>query len=211
MEIRELFERRRAVNFFDPARPVAPDVVREIVTLGARAPSGFNTQPWSLLVLTEPEEKAKLRQVAWNQPKITEAPVVFVVLGDRTGWQAGHPVAERNFQEMVTAGQMAEDKHDWLMGATGGLYGSSDERRQAFACKNAGFFAMALMLAAAGLGVDTHPMDGFDHEGVRAAFHIPESYWIPLLIAVGYRDPERTATLPYKWRKSADEIVVRFP
>lgn len=208
MEIRELFEKRRAVNFFDPSRPVSPEAIRELVTLGARAPSSFNLQPWSLIVLTDPDEKAKLRAVAWDQPKITEAPVVFLVLGDRSAWKAGHPFVERNFQEMVAAGLMNEGQHDWFLGAAQGLYGASEERQQAYACKNAGFFAMSLMVAAAGLGLDTHPMDGFDHDGVRSAFGIPDNYWVPLLLAVGYRDPSKT--LPHKWRKSYDEIVVRF-
>ena len=65
------------------------------------------------------------------------------------------------------------------------------------------------MLAAKNLGLDTHPMDGFDHEGVRKAFNIPDNYWIPLLMAVGYfRTEEELA--PPKWRKTYDEIVVNF-
>jgi nitroreductase len=68
---------------------------------------------------------------------------------------------------------------------------------------------MALMFAAKNMGLDAHPMDGFDHEGVRKAFHIPENYWIPLLMAVGYFDEGKTL-FPPKWRKSFAEIVVKF-
>ena len=57
--------------------------------------------------------------------------------------------------------------------------------------------------------LDTHPMDGFDHDGVRKEFNIPENYWIPLLLAIGYFD-EKKQLLPPKWRKSFDEIVVKF-
>jgi len=30
-------------------------------------------------------------------------------------------------------------------------------------------------------GLDTHPMDGFDHDGVKKAFDIPDNYWVLLL------------------------------
>lgn len=68
---------------------------------------------------------------------------------------------------------------------------------------------MALMFAAKSLGLDTHPMDGFDHDGVRKAFNIPGNYWIPLLLAVGFFD-ESKKFHPPKWRKTFEEIVVKF-
>jgi len=68
---------------------------------------------------------------------------------------------------------------------------------------------MSLMLAAKSLGIDTHPMDGFDLDAVRAEFKIPDNYWIPMLIAVGYFRSDMTLS-PRKWRKTVDEIVVRF-
>jgi len=153
-------------------------------------------------------DRQKLRKLAWDQAKITDAPVVLIVLADRDGWKKGHPIMEKNFTEMMAAG-MPEEKYEWYVNACTGLYGTSSQRDLAFACKNAGFFAMSLMLAAKDLGLDTHPMDGFDLEGVRAAFNIPENFWIPCLIAVGYYD--YTVTLaPPKWRKSYAEIVLKF-
>jgi len=52
-------------------------------------------------------------------------------------------------------------------------------------------------------------MDGFDHEGVRKAFNIPENYWIPILLSVGYFKQDKTL-MPPKWRKTVEEIVVKF-
>ena len=65
---------------------------------------------------------------------------------------------------------------------------------------------MSLMYAAKSLGLDTHPIDGFDHEAVRSEFNIPKNYWIPLLLALGYFDKQRELHPP-KWRKSFEEIV----
>ncbi len=68
---------------------------------------------------------------------------------------------------------------------------------------------MTLMFAAKELGLDTHPMDGFDHEAVKKEFNVPDNFWIPLLLAVGYFDDKKEMQPP-KWRKSFDEIVIRF-
>ena len=203
MDFRELVNSRRAINFFDPQRQVDPNLLRQAIEMAARAPSSYNLQPWSLIILTDPLQKAKLRELAFNQPKITEAPVVLMVLGDREGWSAGVPAADR------LRAEMREEARPGFEAAAQGLYAESLEKRQAFACKNAGFFAMTLMLAAKSLGLETHPMDGFDHHAVRSAFNIPEKYWIPLLIAVGYFDSSQTLR-PAPWRKTYEEIVVSF-
>jgi len=210
MDFKDVVYQRRAVNFFDPEKPVSDALIRELIELGAQAPSSFNLQPWNLIVLTDPEDKARLRKLAWDQPKVSEAPVAIIFLADRQGWEKGHPIVEKNFQEMVKSGSMKPEQREWFLNACQSLYGESDEKQQAFACKNTAFFAMALMFAAKHLGLDSHPMDGFDHEGVRKAFNIPRKYWLPLLLAVGYFDRDKTLHPP-KWRKTFEEIVVSFP
>jgi nitroreductase len=209
MNFKELVNSRRAVNFFDPDKDVSDSLLKEMIEIAAKTPSSFNLQPWSLMVLRNPEEKMKLRKLAWDQPKVSEAPVTLIILADRDAWKKGHPFVERNFNEMVKAGSMTEGQHQWFSDACAGLYGASPEKQQAFACKNTGFFAMSLMYAAKSLGLDTHPMDGFDHDGVRKAFNIPENYWIPILLSVGYFKQDKTL-MPPKWRKTAEEIVVKF-
>lgn len=209
MEFREVVENRRAVNFFDPEKDFSDETLKRIVETAAKAPSSFNLQPWNLVVLRDREEKLRLQKHAWDQPKVSEAPVTLIVLADMEGWQAGHPVVEKNFDSLVKIGMLTEDRRDWFLNACKNLYGSGVQRQTAFACKNAGFFAMNLMLAAKDMEIDTHPMDGFDIDGVRKEFNIPEKYWIPLLISMGYFRSDKTL-LPPKWRKSFDEIAVRF-
>ena len=209
MEFKDVMQQRRAVNFFDPTKDVTEAQLKEIIETAALAPSGFNLQPWNLIVLRDKAKKEMLRKVAWDQPKITDAPVVLIVLGDREGFEKGNAGFEKDFAESVKAGIMKQEQYDWFINAANSLYGVSPERQLAFACKNTGFFAMSLMLAAKDAGLDSHPMDGFDIDGVRKAFNIPDQYWIPLLLAIGYFDKTKTL-LPPKWRKSYNEIVVNF-
>lgn len=209
MEFKDVIQQRRAVNFFDTTKDVTYAQLKQIIETAALAPSSSNLQPWKVIVLRDKEKKETLRKVAMNQPKITDAPVVLIVLGDREGFKKGNSGFEKVFAESVKAGTTKQEQYDGFANSTNSLYGISPERQVAFACKNAGFFAMSLMLAAKDAGLDSHPMDGFDIDGVRRAFNIPDQYWIPCLLAIGHFDKTKTL-LPPKWRKSYEEIIIEF-
>jgi len=203
MDFTAILEKRRAVNFFDPEQDVTDDQIRTMLEQAAKTPSSFNLQPWKVMVVRDPERKAALRPLAFDQPKVTEAPVVLILLGDREGWKEGNPTLEAHFKN-----NMPPDKRDWFINTVKALYGGSPESSQAFANKNAGMFAMSLMYMASDLGLDTHPMDGFDHEAVRKEFNIPDQYWIPMLIAVGHRIKD--LDLHHKaWRQSVDDMILK--
>lgn len=209
MDFEQVISQRRSINFFDPEKEVSHEILKKAVELSATSPSSYNLQPWSIIEVRDMEKKTKLRKLAWDQPKVTEAPVILIFLADMEGWKAGNPGFEKNFDGFEKAGIVKDNQKEWLENTCRNLYGISDARSLAFACKNTGFFAGMFMLAAKSLGLETHPMDGFDLEGVIKEFKIPEKYWVPLIMAVGYRK-EGSPDLPFKWRKKYEEIVVSF-
>ena len=66
MEFKDVMQQRRAVNFFDPTKDVTEAQLKEIIETAALAPSGFNLQPWNLIVLRDKAKKEMLRKVAWD-------------------------------------------------------------------------------------------------------------------------------------------------
>lgn len=209
MDFQNVMLARRAVNFFDPNRDVPQEDLEKLLATASRSPSSFNLQPWKVAVLREPAQKSKLRLLAWDQPKVTEAPVVLMFLADTQAWNMYSPSFERQFSYLVEIGRYKPDQRDAFGDAVASLYGTP-EKSLAFAAKNTAFFAMTFMYAAADAGYATHPMDGFDHDGVRAAFGIPDRFWIPLLMAVGHLKPGVTV-LPPKWRFGVDDILYSLP
>lgn len=139
MNFRQITETRRSINFFDPEKEVNEELVKEMIELAAKAPSSFNLQPWNLILLRDQKEKETLKALAWDQPKVTEAPVVLIVLADKDGWQEGHQTVERNWQEMLKSGSMQAEQRDWFLNAAKSLYNWSPEASLAFAAKNTGF------------------------------------------------------------------------
>ncbi|WP_320174737.1 nitroreductase family protein [Maridesulfovibrio sp.] len=207
MEFPQILEKRRAVNYFDPTRDVDQKLLEKIIEQAGNAPSSYNLQPWKLKVIRDMDRKKALRALAFDQPKVTEAPVILIVLADRDGWKLENPTVENVFNNFVASGKMQTEQKGWFAGVTQGLYGRDEMAAQAFANKNTGLFAMSLMYAATANGLESHPMDGFDLQGVRKEFNIPENYWIPMLIAIGYLNPG-TEIHPKGWRQSFADIVI---
>jgi iodotyrosine deiodinase len=56
-------KRRRSVRDFSN-RPVPLEIIQDCIRAAARAPSGANNQPWTLVVVSDPEVKKQIHQAA---------------------------------------------------------------------------------------------------------------------------------------------------
>ena len=87
-EFADVVRRRRMTRAFD-TRPVAPEVLAELVDLASRAPSAGKTQGWHLVVL-EGDETARfwditlppMRRGAFRWQRLLDAPVIAIPLAD---------------------------------------------------------------------------------------------------------------------------------
>jgi putative NAD(P)H nitroreductase len=201
MDLKKVFEARRAVNFFNPQRPVADAVLRDIVNLAALAPSAFNLQPWEIIAVKSEPAKEKLFPLAMNQPKIKEAPVTLIVIGDLDGYKPENQ-AWSDLEALLNDKEAVANSQKFAAH----LYGSTAERKIKFAESNAGLLAMALMYAAKYYGVDSHPMSGVDFDGVKKEFGLSENKTVVMLIALGYFDDTKTLYPRIKRKEYADIV-----
>jgi iodotyrosine deiodinase len=61
-------ERRRSVRDFSD-RPVAEEIVRNAIRTAGTAPSGAHKQPWTFVLVGDPEAKARIRRAAEAEEK----------------------------------------------------------------------------------------------------------------------------------------------
>src|SRR5438105_4368516 len=71
---------RRATSHFQPD-PVPPEYLNAILQLASQAPSGYDLQPWRFIVVQDEQNRRRLQKAAFNQAKISEAPVVIIAIG----------------------------------------------------------------------------------------------------------------------------------
>lgn len=186
----EAIRERRATPHFAPT-PVAEEDLRTIVQAGLEAPSGYNLQPWRLVVVRDPQQKKRLREAAMGQPKVEEAPVVIVACGDTEGWKKG------DLEEMLRLGNrhgFPESGNDGARQAVGGLLGGQGGEAAGIAQNNHVWVNRHVMIAfttmmwmAEALGYDTAPMEGFWEDKVKQVLHIPPEVRVVALLAIGHR------------------------
>lgn len=204
MDVIQAIKERRSINFFETGKDIPNDKLKEMLEIANLSPSSFNLQPWKVVVVKEPEKKKILKQCAFNQPKVEEASVVLILVADPNAMEENIDRMLDSWQEL---GYMKPDMRETYRGMANNLYGEPDSfKRKIFAVKNTSLFAMNLMIAAKGLGLETHPMDGFDEGCIKKEFNIPDDKIIPMLIAVGYLR-EGITILPRAFRRRTDEFV----
>lgn len=204
MEAIQAIKERRSINFFQPDRQIPKEILLELFEIANLAPSSFNLQPWKVIAVKDREKKKILRNCAFNQPKVEEASLVLILIADPKGVEEN---LERVLDSWQQLGYLKPEARNSSKEMAKALYGTEESlKRKIFAVKNTALFAMNLMIAAKGLGLETHPMDGFDEDAVKKEFGIPEDKIIPMLIAVGYLK-EGVKLLPRAFRRPIDEFT----
>ena len=158
----DAIEARRTTVLFDPLRRISDEDIEELVRLATLAPTSFNLQNWRFIAVRTPAAKARLRAVAWDQAKITEAAVTFIICGQ----MADHQTLPDRLAPSVEAGIMpAAMVQGWEAGAKS-LYFEQPQRQRDEAIRTATFGAGTLIYAAHAMGLGAGPMIGFDPEAV---------------------------------------------
>lgn len=200
MDTLEIIKQRISANKFDSEKSLTEADIRELIWYATQAPSSYNIQQWRFVAVTKPEAKERLKALAYNQQKVADAAVTFIVLGDLRG----HEKLAESVQPMVDSGVLTQEAAaGWVKSATG-FYEHNERLARDEAVRGASLAAMTLMLAAEAKGLVSGPMIGFDPDGVKKAFNIADRYVPVMLLTVGYAAP---GNWPRKPRLGVDEIL----
>lgn len=196
----EAIRGRTSANNFDATHVMSREEITELVTLATESPSSFNMQNWRFIAVSSPEAKARLKAAAFNQPKVGDAAVTFVVVGE----VGGHRHLPRLIKPMLDAGAINQTAYEGWINMANGLYEGKDQFQRDEAIRSASLASMTLMLAATGRGYVSGAMIGFDPAAVAAACGLAAHEVPVMLIAVGKPAP---GNWPRKVRRSLDEVL----
>lgn len=89
-DLYRIIQQRESVRDYDPARPVAPEVLTRILDAGRLAPSACNYQPWQFLVISSPEMLVQVKK-CYPRQWFQDAPQVLVMSGMKNkAWNRGY-------------------------------------------------------------------------------------------------------------------------
>jgi nitroreductase len=181
--------------------PVPEEILEEILEIATLAPSGYNLQPWRFIVVRDQAAKKRLREAAYGQAKVEQAPVMIIACGDTEGWKGAD--MDRMIADGRATGAIKDDATAETIRRNAAAYLSATDIG-VWVTRQVMIAFTHLMLAAETHGLDTAPMEGFREEDVRAAFGIPSTVRVVALMGIGYlRPPDK----PFGGRFDLPQVV----
>jgi nitroreductase len=199
---------RYAVKQFDPTRTIPADTWRVLEDSMVLSPSSYGLQPWKFFVVADPATRQKLLPVSWNQRQVVDAShlVVFAVKAT-----VGPPDAERLIQRSSAVRGIPVEKLDgYKKMMVGSLTRATPEHVREWMTRQV-FIALGVFLTAAAMvGVDACPMEGFQHEQYDEILGLPAKGYHSVVVATaGYRaEADVTGKLPKVRYEKAEMIEV---
>jgi nitroreductase len=214
-DILDAYHFRHATKEFDPNKKVSDEDFQFIMETGRLSPSSFGFEPWRFVVIQNPELREKIKNTAWGAyGKLPEASH-FVVILARTKkdtkydsqYLQDHFKNVKNLPEDHMAKYLEKieqfQKVDFdLLDGNRPLYDWAGKQT---------YLALGnMMTAAAQIGVDSCPIEGFDIEKMNKLLDEEElledgRFSNSVMVAFGYRvkDPAPKTRRPY-------EDIVKF-
>lgn len=186
MDMIELLNWRYAAKKLDPSRPVPAEKVERILEAARLAPTSSGLQPFEVVVVTNPDLKARLKPVAWEQAQVVDCShlLVFAAWDNYTPERINRVFDQTNAQRGVTIPGW-EDYRKRLLAT----YPARPAAENLEHAARQAYIAMGVALvAAAAEGVDSTPMEGFDPAAVDDILGLrARGLRSVLLVPLGYR------------------------
>ncbi|MEZ5740538.1 MAG: nitroreductase [Burkholderiaceae bacterium] len=219
MHVAQAIESRRSIRDFLPT-PVAPEVIRRVLTKAMRAPSGGNLQPWHLHVVGG-ERLDELKAIM--KRRVAEAPQ-----GDGDNEYDIYPPSlfspyrERRYAvgesmyALLGVGREQRDKRlAWLtrnyqcFGAPLALFCSLDRRLGRPQWSDMGMLLQTIMLLLRAEGLDSCSQEAWStyHKTVRSFLSLPDEHIFFCGMAIGHANPDAPVNRLVTERASLDETV----
>ncbi|XP_069090397.1 iodotyrosine deiodinase 1 [Pleurodeles waltl] len=196
-EFYEMLNKRRSVRFIS-SEPVPREVIDNIIRAAGTAPSGAHTEPWTFVVVQDPEAKHKIREIIEEEEEIN----YMKRMGEK--WVNDLKRLRTNWVKEYL------DTAPYLILIFKQVYGllPQNKKKTHYYNEISVSIACGILLAAlqnAGLvTVTTTPLNCGPR--LRVLLQRPVNEKLLMLLPVGY--PSKDATVPDLKRKPLEDIMV---
>ncbi|MFD2872838.1 NAD(P)H-dependent oxidoreductase [Mucilaginibacter ximonensis] len=200
---------RYATKKFDETKKVSQEQLNSLLHAVQLSPSSAGLQAYRIIVVSDPEIKARLREASYGQQQLTTSSHVLVFAAE-TGLDGEYvknyidriaqvrgvdrstlELFENNIKNSVNS-RTEEDKINW-------------NKKQAYIALG------VLISAAADLGIDATGMEGFDAAKYDEILGLKEKGLTTAVIApIGFRAEDDHFSKAAKVRRPLDELIIQM-
>lgn len=201
----DAIESRHSVRAFLPTA-IEPHIIKDILKVASRAPSGTNTQPWKVYVVTGKKRDEIVARVCEAQHQLMQQPELasqyqetfpyypekwqspFIERRRENGWGLyGLLEIQKGEKEKMAAQHL---RNYQLFDAPVALYFTLHKSLGIGSKMDISMMIQNVMVAAKARGLDTCPQAAWNHfhSIILDALHAPEDEELVCTIALGYAD-----------------------
>ncbi|MEO5882192.1 MAG: nitroreductase [Caldimonas sp.] len=203
LDVEQAITSRRSIRAFLPT-PVPRGLLERVLAVAARAPSGTNTQPWNVYVLTGAAKEALSQRILAVYDDLEERKLhteeydyypaewksPFIERRRKVGWDLYGLLGIAKTDK--TRMHLQHSRNYGFFGAPVGLMFTIDRIMGQGSWLDFGMFLQGLMVTARGLGLDTCPQAAFTqfHRIIMPAIGAAANEQLVCGMSLGYRDPD---------------------
>ena len=198
---------RYATKKFDATKKIAKEDLRILKEAIRLSSSSYGLQPYKIIIIENPELRAKIQPAAWGQSQITEASHL-IIFANKT------KLDNTDIDEYVNTISTVRNIPVASLTAYGDFMKSKivslpDDSKNVWTSKQTYLALGNLLNAAAELKIDVTPMEGFVPEQINEILGLDKLNLNTSLIAtLGYRHEGDDTQHYKKVRKSEEELFI---
>lgn len=207
--ILQLLQWRYATKKMDSTKKVSDEKLNTIIESVRLTATSSGLQPYELLVITNPETRQKIQDIAWSQTQITEASHLLVF----AAWD-NYTVERINMMFDLTndiRGIKNQGWEDYRMKLLEAYPSRDPEANFQHAARQSYIGLGTALLAAAEQEVDCTPMEGFDADALDKILDLrSKGLRSTIILPIGYREASNDWLVNLTKVRRGIESFVRF-
>jgi len=209
MSLIEKLNWRYATKKFDHTKKLSPAQLDELLQAVHLSPSSAGLQSYKIIVVEDPATRQKLREAANGQAQLTDASQI-IIFASETNLDADyvkhyidHVAKTRNIDR--------ENLEGFEQMINGHVSSQTEEQKIIWSNKQAYIALGVLLTAAAELGIDACPMEGFNATKFDEILGLKEKgLTTAVIVAIGFRSEDDGYSKLVKVRKPEEEMFIHI-
>lgn len=209
MNLLDSLKWRYATKLFDTTKKVSDTDINEILEAFRLSASSFWLQPWKLIIIENPEMRAKLLPVSWNQPQIIDASHLFVLARIEN---PGDELVESYLNDTVKTRGLTRADLQWYENMMKWFLNSkSVEERNLWATRQVNIALWNLLTFIASKEIDSCPIEWFDPKSYDEVLGL-KKLWLAssVVLAIWYRSKDDKYAYAPKVRFDMNDLVIKI-